>query len=241
MGAPIADRREQQSPQLQQQMPQPAPRRPIEETKRDLETAGRLLSGEMSEEELKRAEPEKAEDPEGGPTLGDLKDDPPWDWGGYRGAMEQSEKTFQDKGVREAVEARLSELPIEDIVLYESVSQRHEIIPGVLSVTFRSLTASEDLALKRMTYETSGSDRYVLDRLILMTLTCGLVDYQGHPLPDHLVDKEGRKQFDVDAFNAKFAEVERLGLHVIGMLSVVYSWFDERVRNTLIDGMLKKS
>jgi hypothetical protein len=219
---------------------------------------------QTQEAETGRAEPEKALQEEGEkrrPTLGDTKQ--ATFWKEYHSSLKQyedmgkpepSEEDFDDEGdlwksegdfrqnpIRKAIEARLEPLDIHNIILYESVEQHHTIIPNALECVFRSLTTSEDMAIKDMVYELVGSDRYVLDCLTVMTLTCGLKSFNGAELPSHLVEKDGEYVLDKERFEKKYTRVRALALHTVSLLSVAYMWFDRRIRSQIVDEVLGKS
>lgn len=171
-----------------------------------------------------------------GPTLGDLRDYP---WKSYSNAM-QREADYQRDDVREAIEARLKDVDVSDMILYESVSQLHPIIPGRLEVDLRTLTPEEDLYIKNEVYAIEGSDRYVLDKMVLYTLTMGLKTFNGREMPDHMTMVDGERQVDVDKLAMKTRIVTRIPIQVVSLMSVVYGWFDNRMRRKLVSGVLGK-
>jgi hypothetical protein len=238
------------------------PTRPPEVIKKDMEEMAKVL--QKQQDESGRADPVKSLEPSEAtrePTLGDVKG--PKFWDEYRSSLQkfddslrpdpkpeeldaegdlwESDGDFRQGSIREAIESRLEPLQTHDIILYESVEQRHVIIPGTLEVMFRSLTTNEDMAIKELVYELVGSDRYVLDCLTVMTLTCGLKSFNGAELPTHLVEKDGDLVVDKEKFKTKYARVRALNLHTVALLSVVYMWFDKRIRSQIISSILGKS
>lgn len=235
--------------------------RDIEVIKKDLEEAAQALQAQK--EASGPAEPTKevAASEEKRPTLGDVKGAKYWEE--YRSSLQdfdeslnpdkkpedydeegdlwESEGDFRQNKIRKAVEARLKPLQIHDIILYESVEQRQVLIPGVFEVVFRSLTTNEDMAIKDMVYELVGSDRYILDCLTVMTLTCGLKSFNDAELPSHMVEKDGEYVVDKEKFKSKYAKVRSFGLHNVALMSVAYMWFDKRIRGQIIDEVLGKS
>jgi len=175
-----------------------------------------------------------------GPTVGDVQEhNNEFGWNAYHAALQES--NFDTPELRRAIEGRCPEISIEDLILTESVTQRHLIIPGKLEVVFRSLTTEEDMSIKKYMYELTGSDRYILDSLTLMTLTCGLVSFNDAPMPDHRIRKDGEEETDKDLLAAKMVRVKGLPLSIISLLTVVYTWFDQRVRKQLVVEALGKS
>lgn len=179
---------------------------------------------------------------EDGPTLGEISSTGgSFAWEEYHTAM-QEKSDFRRPDIRKAIEERSGEIDVEDLILYESVSQRQIVIPGKLEPVFRTLTTAEDLAMKDWVYKLQGSDRYILDTLTAMTVTMGLKTFNDAELPEHRKPNEaGELVPDKNLFEAKMRIVLGLGAPVIGLLSVAYKWFDERARKTLVSGVLGKS
>ena len=168
------------------------------------------------------------EDDTDGPTLGDFrKHEAPLR--SYSMAM-QREANFDREDMRKAVEGRLDDVAVENMILYESVSQLHPIIPGKLEVVFRSLTPEEDLFIKDELYNITSSDRYVMDMMVLMNLACGLQTFNSVAMPSHLKEKAGERTVDKDLFDKKMKIILKIPIQVVALLSVVYGWFDPRVR-----------
>jgi hypothetical protein len=225
------------------QLPQARQARSPEEIKSDFQKLA-----EMTQQQQQPTPPQEAKSPpppkeepapeedDSGPTLGDLND---FGWGAYHDNL-QDESDYRKPEVREAIESRCAEIEIGDLILYESVNQRHIIIPGQLEVVFRSITASEDLAIKDVIYRTVGSQRYILDTLTLMTLCCGLKTFNDAELPDHMEMKDGERFFNESRFNEKMKVLKGLSLPVVSLLSVAYIWFDQRIRRQLVMGVLGK-
>lgn len=183
--------------------------------------------------------PEPELDEPGGPTVGDFRDYP---WDVYQKEVQKKSSDFNTPKIRKAIEDRVAPIPTANLIMYESVDRVYPIIPGTLEVTFRSLTAQEDMMIKDKMFEVQGSDRYVLDTLILMTLTCGLKVFNGATLPDHMkTDDVGNLVVDEDRLKVKMGVIQRLSLQVVSLLSVVYGWFDEHIRSQMVDEILKKS
>jgi len=185
--------------------------------------------------------PDAIESDDDGPTFGDMRSTGSFAWEEYHAAM-QEKSDFRRPEIRRAIEGRSGDIDVEDLILYESVSQRQIIIPGKLEPVFRTLTTAEDLAMKDWVYALKGSDRYILDTLTAMTITMGLKSFNDADLPDHRAPNEaGEMVPDEELFQKKMKIVTALGASIVGILSVSYKWFDERVRKTLVTGVLGKS
>jgi hypothetical protein len=226
-----------------QQLPQ-SPRRSSEEIREDFKKAVAVLQNEKTETAAEKPGIEVIEDEfeakEGeGPTFGDMRSGT-FAWDEYHAALQEI-SDFRRPEIRKAIESRCKDIDVEDLILYESVTQRQIIVPGKLEPVFRSLTASEDLAIKQWVYEIKGSDRYVLDSITLMTLTMGLKSFNDAELPDHMKKNElGERAPDKELFEKKMRIVQNIGTPIIGIMTIAYKWFDERVRRTLVTGVLGK-
>lgn len=134
---------------------------------------------------------------------------------------------------RKEIEGRLTPMDITDVILHGEIRQTVHIVPNKLRVSYRSVSADEDLAVKQMMFGESGGDRYLMDKYTIMQLTLALVSINGEELPSQLNDK---KKFDEAKFLDKFAKVARFPIQFIADLGIQYLWFDERVRKLFIGG-----
>lgn len=132
---------------------------------------------------------------------------------------------------RKKIESSLAAMEITDIIFHGEIRQTVPIIPDKLEITYRSVSAEEDLAVKQMMFGESGGDRYLMDKYTIMQLTLALVSINGEELPSHLNDK---KNFDEAKFMAKFDKVTKFPVQLIADLGIQYLWFDERVRRLFL-------
>jgi hypothetical protein len=136
---------------------------------------------------------------------------------------------------RDIIEARLKPLDVTDLVMRGFVTQRVPIVPGKFEPEFESMQGTEDLAIKRLIMEESKgieiTERYLLDKFSMMSVTIGLRAINGNVLPTHR-DAEGN--FDEAAFWKKFNHVTRFPFHMLASLGVNYFWFDIRVRKLFV-------
>ena len=145
---------------------------------------------------------------------------------------------FSNKKIRKRIEKGLASMAVEDLILHGEVVQDVTLIRNranpdrpKLWVTFRSVSAIEDLAIKKRFYDDEGPDRYMLDRYSIMNLCIGLKAINGKEQPPHL-DEEG--EFDDEAFKKKFRKIARMPHQLLAFLVINYLWFDERVRKILV-------
>ena len=168
----------------------------------------------------------------------DLKDDlknlNEFDYDAFRQAMMKD--ILNNPEQRDIIESRLAELDLEELILTNRVKQRVDIIPGKISFTYQSMTAEEDLAIKRLVMEESQtvdvSDRYMLDKYSMMSIVCGLIEINGKPFGGGLGDSDGK--FSDDKFQAKFNRVMKLPLHMLAAVGLNQTWFEMRVRKLFV-------
>lgn len=136
---------------------------------------------------------------------------------------------------KKLIEDRLEPLAIDDLIMKGYVAQRVPIIPGKFEPTFRSMSAEEDLAIKRLimleSKQLEVSDRYILDKFALMSVVLGVIAINSNPLPDYK-DADGR--FNDVKFWEKFNFLTRNSFHMLASLGVNYYWFDIRVRGLFV-------
>jgi hypothetical protein len=135
---------------------------------------------------------------------------------------------------KDVIEKKLSPLSIDDLIMHNRSTQKVPIVAG-FTPEFQSLTAEEDLALKRLIMQESKTvevnDRYLLDKLSIMSIAVGLKNINGKPLGDHL-DNDGN--FDDAKFWLKFNRVMKLPLQMIASIGVNIFWFEQRVRKLFV-------
>lgn len=142
-----------------------------------------------------------------------------------------------NKERKEAIESRCEPMDLMDLLVAQEVRQAVPIIPGKYYPTFRTIGGAEDLEVKRLlAKETTTATQYILAKLTLMNLTCGLYALNNKPLPSHL-DKEG--DFSPDAFQAKLKGLLKYPMQVLADLAVNYTWFDRRVRSLIAVDTIK--
>lgn len=143
---------------------------------------------------------------------------------------EATKDIIQNKQRRKAIEEKIvDELNFEDLILHQELRQEVPILKG-FRPTYRTPTAQEDLFVKRLIGQESGSDRYVIDKYTIMNLCCGLFMLNKKPLPSHL-DNNGRP--DEKLFQAKLDFILKYPVVLIADLSANFVWFQERVQTLL--------
>lgn len=141
---------------------------------------------------------------------------------------------------RKIIEERVTPLDLSDLIINGRVKQVLPIIPGKYEPEIQSVSADEDLALKRLLMKESellnAPDRYMLDKYSLMVIALGLVAINKKPLPTHL-DSDGN--WSDELFWAKFNRIMKFPFHMIASVGVHYYWFDIRVRKLFVVERLK--
>jgi hypothetical protein len=136
---------------------------------------------------------------------------------------------------KEIIESSLRPLDLTDLIVNGYVTQDVVVVPGKLTLTFRSQTGEEDLELKRMVMAESKSlevsDRYLLDKYAFMSLTLGIEKINNRILGT-VYDKEG--DFSEEQFKIKFKRVLKLPLHLLASIGVNQMWFEQRVRKLCV-------
>ena len=141
---------------------------------------------------------------------------------------------------RVIIEERCKPLDLTDLIVNGRVSQVLPIIPGKYEPEVQSVSATEDLALKRLLMQESKNlnapDRYLLDKYSLMVISLGLVAVNKRPYPSHL-DAQGN--WNDENFWNKFNHIMKLPFHLIASIGVHYYWFDIRVRKLFVAERIK--
>lgn len=132
---------------------------------------------------------------------------------------------------KKRIEEGLEPMEFTDIIMHGEVRQDVTIRKG-LTLTFRTASGAEDLAVKRLMFTESGSDRYMVDKYSIMQLTLALVAINNQELPSHLTED---KKFDEERYTKKFEKVVQFPIEFIAEAGLQYLWFHERVRDLFND------
>jgi len=140
---------------------------------------------------------------------------------------------------RQIIESRCEKLNIEDAIINDYLEQRVPIIPGKFEPTFRTISAEEELALKRLlmleAQKLKIQEHYLLDKYAVMTVVAGTVAINNMRLPEHtIVGANGIPVFDDDRFWQKFNALARKPIFMMASLGVHFFWFDIRCRKLVV-------
>lgn len=198
--------------------------RSSEEVRSDMQ---RLAEG-IKRHELTQKEGEEPE----GPAEEETGDDTELLFGGEV----NTDDLFNNRRYKKRIESRIDKMDIESLIMHGEVLQFVPIVMKrdgrpLISATFRSVSALEDLAIKKKFYDEEGPDRFMIDRYSLMNLCIGLKALNGTEQPPHF-DENGK--FDDKLFDKKFTMLLKKPHQLLALLVVNYIWFDERVRRLLV-------
>lgn len=157
---------------------------------------------------------------------------------GFRERLERN--VIQNDEQKKIIEARLKPLDLSELITQGTITQIVPVQPGIFEPEFQSVSAEDDLAMKRLIIEEANSlkvdDRYLLDKFALMGITCAIRAINRLPLPDH---RDEKGNFNDEKFWKKFAKVLRFPLPMISSLGANYFWFDIRVRKLFVAERVK--
>jgi hypothetical protein len=155
-----------------------------------------------------------------------LHRDTPFDFN----SIQQQQQLMVSKERKDAIEKRLTELDIADMIVKREIQQDIPIIPGKLSYTLRTFNQHEYLFCLQYVYENPGSMTYAEEFLNTCKLVCALVAINGARLPDH---RKGigtpNEEVDKELFQKKMFHVASFPVHILADLSVQAIWFNQRV------------
>lgn len=152
---------------------------------------------------------------------------------------------------REAVEKgdRCSPVDLADALRNNEFTQRVAIVPRVLEVTFRTLSAVEQQGIRTWIFNMAmsaadASTREVINRnspeiYSLAVAVATIVQVNKTPRPSHMVGQAYQEVFDEAVFGKKYEEFVRYPLPLIHALYTHSAWFDLRMRKMFTSDSLK--
>jgi hypothetical protein len=215
-GSGIAER-------LQQGVQPRPPGSPVvtRETAEQIKDLAEAQKQEPPKEEQKKAEEKKTDD-----DLSDLLD--------FGNLRTEAERIHKNKKRKETIERRCEKLVLAELIWKGELKQIVPIVPGEFEVTYRTISADENLFVRKFVSREKAADAYLLDLYTLCQLTCSLVSIAGggnvRALPDHL---NSNGEVDEKAFNEKLGRIRKMPIPLIADLLVNYDWFDVRTRKVL--------
>jgi len=135
-----------------------------------------------------------------------------------------------NKRVREAVEARCTEMDFVDLVMTGRVSQVVPVIPGKLTFEFQSLTGADSFWIESNAQLEVTTEWGLKSWILWAQLTMSLTGVNGKAFPNHL-GKDG--EVDAKLFKEKQAKIMRMGAKILDIAVTNMNWFNERVDKIL--------
>lgn len=145
---------------------------------------------------------------------------------------------YDDPKMKEAIEARCTDLSFNSLLTNREIRQTVSIRPGELEVEFRSHTEGEEKFVRALLFAegrdgTSADMFYTRQADYLLALNLATIN--GAPLSEHLTD--GR--IDEEKFRKKLQIIESYPAQLLGLLAINNTWFEERLRKLVTEGNIK--
>ena len=187
---------------------------------RDMAEAQKNMEPPKVEEKKPEPEPKPEDD------LADLMD--------FGNLRSEAERIHKNKKRKESIEKRCEKLILSELIWKGELKQTVPIVPGEFEAVFRTISADENLFIRKFVSAEKANDAYLLDLYTLCQLTCALVAIAGggnvRALPEHL---NTNGEVDQKAFTEKLGRIRKMPLPLIADLLVNYDWFDVRTRKVL--------
>jgi hypothetical protein len=134
---------------------------------------------------------------------------------------------FANVARKRLIESRLPALRIEDMYLHGECRQKIDIIPGKLSVTFRTPTGAETLYVRRKLGEArSEVNLYVNTFHSLLEMCSYIHSYNGTDFPSAVANG----QVSEEAFKTRLDKLSTLPQIILEDIWINQRWFVARVR-----------
>lgn len=134
---------------------------------------------------------------------------------------------FANVARKRLIEARLPPLRIEDMYLHGECRQKVDIVPGKLSVTYRTPTGAETLYVRRKLGEARAEvNLYVNTFHSLLEMCSYIQSYNGVDFPSAVVNG----QVSDEAFKARLDKLSALPQIILEDIWINQRWFVSRVR-----------
>lgn len=138
---------------------------------------------------------------------------------------------------RKKIEEGLEPIDLARALGENEVTQRVPIKPGLLDVTFRSVTGYENQKIRVVIQDLADEDPKLIsqtgDMYYLFQLACSIVSINGDVWPLHLSGAGYRREFLPEVAVSRYRKLLWFPQPIIHSLGVHVSWFDSRVREAL--------
>lgn len=117
------------------------------------------------------------------------------------------------------------------------------IIPGSLTVRYRTITSLENQAIRlllfKMVDENKLRENISAELYGLMQTCCSVISINSVATPEHLKGVGYQSEFDEDGFQLKFAQFIRYPLVMLHAIGTHGYWFEQRVRDAFTTDSVK--
>ena len=150
---------------------------------------------------------------------------------------------INNEAARKAVRDRVSAFDLVSVLAEGEFRQEVPIIPGQLTVYYRSISAIENQALRlilaREIEKDKRKENIAPEIYGLMQTVCTVYRINGQELPPHMLGTGYSKTFDEDAFQRKFELFIRYPTVLLHALGTHGYWFEQRTREAFSHEALK--
>jgi hypothetical protein len=144
---------------------------------------------------------------------------------------------------REAVKKRVTPIDVIRGIGEGVFRQEVPVIPGTLTVWYRSITALENQTIRLLLFKQIDEDKrrenLAAEIYGLMQTVCSVERINGAALPSHMRGEGYQAQFDEDAFLMKFNQFVRYPVVLLHALGTHGYWFEQRVREAFTVDQVK--
>jgi hypothetical protein len=145
--------------------------------------------------------------------------------------IREARRKLTSKDRRDKIEARLKPMDLSDLVMSSGgLTQTVPVIPGKLTLTFRTLSQRENMWVMKYLYDFPGSPLYLQELNATCRLTCALLAINDQVLPEHRSNiGEAEEDITPKDFERKLRIVTSYPIQLIADMSVQHAWFQNRV------------
>lgn len=143
-----------------------------------------------------------------------------------------AEPLTAEEKLKLAIEARLDEIDIGEYLMSGEIRQEVPIIPGKLTVTFKTVSDLEESFVdNKISIEpTTISNRQFLRKMNELALVIHIFSVNGHKWPT-LVNGDGT--INEESVESRLRHIRKLSSPIFSMLTQNLAWFTDRVTDAL--------
>lgn len=150
---------------------------------------------------------------------------------------------INNEAARRAIKERVEPFDLVSVLAEGEFRQEVPIIPGQLTVYYRSISAIENQALRlilaREIEKDKRKENIAPEIYGLMQTVCTVYRINGQELPPHMVGTGYDKKFDEESFQRKFELFIRYPTVLLHALGTHGYWFEQRTREAFSHEALK--